>query len=171
MTSCFSLEAAAHAFGIGVTAERMDALNHELEDELASMAIYPDAKEALGLLVAEGVRIGICSNLAMPYGPPLRAMFSEASAFAFSYELGVMKPAPEIYREACRCLGVEPVWDLTASGDRVVMIGDSVRCDQDGPRAIGISGHHLSRTGRGRICSLDQFARLSACRSRCRGKT
>ncbi|WP_186511846.1 hypothetical protein [Pseudomonas marginalis] len=42
------------------------------------------------------------------------------------------------------------------------MIGDSIRCDRDGPRAVGIMGHHLDRKGGVRITDLSQFAKLIA---------
>lgn len=40
------------------------------------------------------------------------------------------------------------------------MIGNSVQCDQVGPRVVGISGYHLNRKGAGRISSLRQFTEL-----------
>lgn len=160
MTSSFLLAEAADHFGIIVSPERMKALQQALDEELASITIYPDAIDALHLLKLEGISIGICSNLAQAYGPVLRHLFQEVDAFAFSYELGVMKPHAGIYREICDRLGVPPSWDMKASSDQVVMIGDSLRCDRDGPRAIGISGYHLDRTGAGRINSLTQFAEL-----------
>lgn len=43
---------------------------------------------------------------------------------------------------------------------RVLMIGDSVRCDRDGPRDVGVIGFHLDRSGRGKIQDLVQFARM-----------
>ncbi|WP_122429427.1 HAD family hydrolase [Pseudomonas viridiflava] len=160
MTSSLSLEAAADYFGIRLSAQQMMSLQNDLEAELVSITPYPDALEALQLLKADGVAIGICSNLALPYGPVLRDLFGEVDGFALSYELGFMKPNPDIYREICNRLHVSPAWDMTSSGDRVVMIGDSVQCDQMGPRVVGISGYHLDRKGSGPIRSLRQFAEL-----------
>lgn len=71
-----------------------------------------------------------------------------------------MKPHADIYRAICHQLAVRPSWDMTVAGDEVVMIGDSVACDRDGPKVIGISGYYLDRKGEGRIRSLDQFAKL-----------
>lgn len=149
ITSSLSLEAAAEHFGIRLSDQQMRSLRHDLDQELASITPYPDALEALQLLKADGVAIGICSNLAQPYGAVLRHLLVEVNGFALSYELGVMKPNPDIYREMCLRLRVLPSWDMTASGDRVVMIGDSVQCDQEGPRIVGISGYHLDRKGEG----------------------
>ena len=71
--------------------------------------------------------IGICSNLAQPIGPVIRKAFAHVQCHAFSYELGVMKPTPEIYLAVCREMGVEAGYRYDGKG-RVVMIGDSNRC-------------------------------------------
>lgn len=161
MTANLSLDAAAETFGIGLSPEQMKSLQHDLEDELDSITVYPDAIDALRLLKAEGMATGICSNLAAPYGPVLRQRLSHVDGFALSYDVGVMKPHPGIYREICHQLGVTPSLDMPHSRERVAMIGDSVQCDQDGPRAVGISGFHLDRKGNGSISSLMQFAELA----------
>lgn len=158
MTANLSLDAAAETFGIGLSAEQMKSLQYDLEDELDSITVYPDAIDAIRLLKAEGVVTGICSNLAAPYGPVLRQHFSDVDGFALSYEVGMMKPQPGIYHEICHQLGVAPALGAAYSGQRVMMIGDSVQCDRDGPGAIGISGFHLDRKGNGSISSLMQFA-------------
>ncbi|MFJ4153956.1 HAD family hydrolase [Pseudomonas sp. NPDC089752] len=161
MTSSLSLDAAAETFGICLSPGQMKSLQHDLEDELDSISVYPDAVDALRLLKAEGVVTGICSNLAAPYGPVLRQHFSDVDGFALSYDVGVMKPHPGIYREICHQLGVTLGLDMPHSDERVAMIGDSVQCDRDGPRAAGISGFHLDRKGKGPISCLTQFAELA----------
>ncbi|TNB78787.1 HAD family hydrolase [Pseudomonas sp. Fig-3] len=158
MTSSLDLDAAAETFGICVSPAQMTSLQHDLEEELDSITVCPDATDALRLLKAEGIATGICSNLAAPYGPVLRQLFSEIDGFALSYEVGEMKPHPGIYRDICHQLGVNPARGMPPSGERVVMIGDSMQCDRDGPGAIGISGFYLYRKGRGSISCLMQFA-------------
>lgn len=160
MTSSLSLEESAEHFGISVSAQRMSSLQRDLEAELASITVYPDAIDAMAMLKAEGVSIGICSNLAQAYGPVVMQLLNDVDGYALSYELGITKPHPDIYREICHRLSVLPSWDMTALGDRVVMIGDSPQCDRDGPRIIGISGYYLYRKGAGRISNLAQFAEL-----------
>ncbi|WP_277342863.1 HAD family hydrolase, partial [Pseudomonas viridiflava] len=39
--------------------------------------------------------------------------------------------------------------ELAVDACKVWMIGDSQRCDRDGPIALGIKGHYLNRTGAG----------------------
>lgn len=38
------------------------------------------------------------------------------------------------------------------------MVGDTVRCDRDGPAAIGMAGFHLNRQGRGDVRNLVECA-------------
>jgi FMN phosphatase YigB (HAD superfamily) len=158
MTSSLSLQQAAECFSIHVSPDQMLSLQRELDDELASITVFPDAVDALRLLKSNGILLGICSNLTQPYGPVLRNLLPEVDSFAMSFDVGMMKPDAGIYHDICYQLRVQPVWDMGASSDRVVMIGDSLKCDQDGPRAVGISGYYLERKSAGRITNLLDFA-------------
>ncbi len=91
----------------------------------------------------------------------MKKLLPDLNAYSFSYELGVTKPDPAIYRAVCHDLGVVP-GHLFGGAAQVAMIGDSPRCDRDGPRAIGIKGFHLDRSGSGAIRNLVQFAELVA---------
>lgn len=42
------------------------------------------------------------------------------------------------------------------------MIGDSPRCDRDGPRVVGNKGFHLDRSGADAIRDVVRFAELVA---------
>jgi len=62
-------------------------------------------------LRAEGYKTGILSNLPRPLGESLRATPGFLDPFehiTFSYELGFIKPEPEIYRHAMEGLAAEP---------------------------------------------------------------
>jgi len=61
-----------------------------------------------------------------------------------------MKPDPSIYRLICDQMNVELGHYLSDNLGKVLMIGDSQRCGQDGPRALGIADFYLDRTGRGK---------------------
>lgn len=135
-------------------------LNDALKREISSIKPYPDALEAMARLRDAGVKIGICSNLASPYGPVVKDVFPKMHGYAFSYELGVMKPDSRIYLSICEQMGVVPGHYFGSETGRVMMIGDSRRCDRDGPRAAGIVGLHLDRSGNGQINDFVQFAHL-----------
>lgn len=156
MTRELDWKEAADALGIRAGYVKLHSLNRLLEEELASMTLYPDALEAISMLREAKVKIGLCSNLSSGYGQAVRELLPGLDAYGFSYEIGAMKPDPYIYQSVCRDLAVQPGQQL--GGTRVVMIGDSIRCDRDGARAAGLSGFHLSRTGKGDFSNLTEFA-------------
>ena len=63
----------------------------------------------------------------------------ELDAYVLSYEVGVAKPHPTMYRLACAELGCAPA--------ETVFVGDSRRCDFDGPQAFGMQARWLDRRG------------------------
>lgn len=152
----FGWEELAHYLDIRVSHEQLQHLAEELDAELSSLKVYPDAAQAIALLQSAGVRVGLCSNLASGYGPAVREFLPGLDAYGFSYEIGAMKPNPVIYHSVCRDLGVLSGQQL--SGNRVVMIGDSIKCDRDGASAAGIAGFHLVRSGEGDFNNLVDFA-------------
>ncbi|UFH49594.1 HAD family hydrolase [Pseudomonas sp. KNUC1026] len=156
MTRELDWREAAEALGIRAGYVKLYGLARQLQEELSSITLYPDASDALELLQGAGIRIALCSNLASGYGPAVRALLPGLDAYGFSYEVGVVKSNPIIYQSVCRDLGVQSGQQMW--GDRVYMVGDSIRCDRDGARAAGIAGFHLSRTGRGDFSNLAKFA-------------
>jgi HAD superfamily hydrolase (TIGR01509 family) len=56
-----------------------------------------------------------------------------------SFEVGAAKPEPAIYEAVCHALGKRP--------RDVLFIGDSKRCDFDGPQAFGMQARWLDRRG------------------------
>jgi len=159
MTLDLSFNDFALHLGIELTPSQREKFNSDLQQELASIETFPDVA-AIRLLQRAGIKVGVCSNLSAPYGPIVRKLFPRMDGYAFSYELGVIKPDPSIYRSICTQMNVEPgnLFDLEKG--RVLMIGDSRRCDQEAPRAVGIMGFLLDRSGRGQITDLRQFAQL-----------
>ncbi|WP_460044595.1 HAD family hydrolase [Pseudomonas sp. S2_H01] len=158
MTNPLTLSGAANLFGIEITDAQMQILDDLLTEELASIKAFPDALDVVSALDDATVRVGICSNLALPYGAPIMHLFPQIECHALSFEHGIMKPDPLLYQIACRQLGIAPGNYFTGDGGRVVMIGDSRKCDRDGPRLAGITGFHLDRSGKGGIDNLAQFA-------------
>ncbi|WP_339436338.1 HAD family hydrolase [Pseudomonas sp. EL_65y_Pfl1_R32] len=160
MRTSLSFDELASRLGIVLSPSKREELNRALELELSSIEPYPEAVEAVSRLQNAGIKLGICSNLAAPYGSIVRRLFPEMDGYAFSFELGVMKPNPSIYHCVCNQMEVEPGHCFSADMCRVLMIGDSPRCDRDGPRSVGIMGFHLDRRGQGSIKNLQQFVKL-----------
>jgi HAD superfamily hydrolase (TIGR01549 family) len=158
MTRRLGLAEAADYFEIKVSTEDLQNIQAQLDEELAGIQAYPDAIDAVNLLKDADVRVAVCSNLAMPYGAAVRRLFPQMDAYGFSYELGWAKPDPEIYFATCRMLGMQ----LTSHDgvSQTVMVGDSLRCDRDGPQAVGISGFFLDRSGKTGFSNLLEFAQF-----------
>jgi HAD superfamily hydrolase (TIGR01493 family) len=91
---------------------------------------YPDARQALERLRSRGIPVAVLSNIPRDVRPVFRHHGFDplVAGYVFSYEQGLQKPDPEIFRRACGLLGHDPA--------DVLMVGDSV--DDDGAAtAIG----------------------------------
>lgn len=115
---------------------------------------YPDTEPTLRALKERGVAIGIVSNHAYD----LRPYFARAEldrfidAYAISYEVGVPKPDPRIFREACSRLGARP--------SETLMVGDDPVSDA-GAGAAGLQVYILpAHAGPGSARGLDEVVRL-----------
>lgn len=59
--------------------------------------------------------------------------------YAWSYELGAIKPEVEIYQHVLD--------QLDCGAEKVAMIGDTLEADVLGPAKLGMAGFHLVRYG------------------------
>ncbi|MET0532237.1 MAG: HAD family hydrolase [Microvirga sp.] len=106
-------------------------LEADLQAECASVRLRPGIAEIWQSLRERGLRIAVCSNLALPYGPPLLAALPDTpDAVILSYEVGLVKPDPAIFRLVCTRLELQPA--------EILFVGDTQLADIDGPRAIGM---------------------------------
>ncbi|MGY1502852.1 HAD family hydrolase [Streptomyces sp. QTS52] len=102
----------------------------------AAWTPYTDAVEVLGALRERGIPVGVVSNI----GWDLRPVFREhgldpyVDAYVLSYEHGVQKPDPRLFKVACDALGVLP--------HDVLMVGDDRRAD-GGAVALGCAVHFV----------------------------
>jgi HAD superfamily hydrolase (TIGR01493 family) len=84
---------------------------------------YPDTEAVLRELADAGIPVAVVSNIAWD----IRAVFRRhgidglVTEWVLSYEHGRIKPDPELFRLACRRIGVPP--------EDVLMIGDSEEAD------------------------------------------
>jgi len=100
-----------------------------------AVRVDPDALPVLSWLAAQGIKRAVCSNAPFPAEMMLRQVKANGigelmDVVLFSSQLGRRKPAPEIYRATLEALGVD--------ADRALFVGDRVREDYDGPRAVGM---------------------------------
>lgn len=111
----------------------------EVEKERASASIYPETKKVLDQLREQKIRLGLISNLASPYKKPffnlgLNEYFDEV---LFSCDVGLIKPDSKIYQKIIESLRINPA--------QVLMIGDKIHNDVDGPKSIGMNAILIDR--------------------------
>lgn len=118
-----------------------------LEDRrLAQMrdawSLFPDARPCLDWLRAAGFMIAAVTNASAPHQRARLATQGISRYFdvvVSAGELGVAKPDPAIFHEACAQLGVHP--------SETLHIGDRLDLDALAARAAGLHGVWLDRTG------------------------
>jgi HAD superfamily hydrolase (TIGR01509 family) len=100
-----------------------------------AVRVDADALQVLSWLGAHNIKRALCSNA--PFPPEMMRRQVETNgvgelmeAVLFSSQSGRRKPAPEIYLEALNAVGVK--------AERALFVGDRVREDYDGPRAVGM---------------------------------
>ncbi|WLP91624.1 HAD-IA family hydrolase [Gordonia sp. NB41Y] len=91
---------------------------------------FPDTAAVLAGLAAQGIAVGVVSNIAFDLREvlALHGLTGHVGAWALSYEVGVIKPDPRIFQAALDGLGVPP--------EQTLMIGDSEHAD-GGSRTLG----------------------------------
>jgi putative hydrolase of the HAD superfamily len=126
------------------------AVMAELVDAYARPALLvppdvdPGARPALEALAARGYTLAVVSNTMRTPGVVLRKILERYGLLGFfkhttfSDEVGVRKPAPEIWALALRLLGSEP--------SAAVHVGDDVTLDVSGARAAGMRAIHVTST-------------------------
>ena len=82
---------------------------------------YPDAAGVLRRLKGLGIRTAVVSNIPFDFRPAFTAADAAADEYVLSFEVGVVKPNPEIFEIALSRLGVH--------ASEAVMVGDSEEAD------------------------------------------
>ncbi|GAA3638104.1 HAD family hydrolase [Kineosporia mesophila] len=127
------------------TDEQTDAwFTGYLQDYEAGWRAYDDAAEIVDWLVARGLKLGVVTN---GQGDQQRRKLTAigwdtlTDVVLVSGEVGVSKPDPAIFVQACQQL------DLPA--ERVLCVGDRLDLDATAARDAGLAGVWLDRAGRG----------------------
>lgn len=144
--------------GIELPDKMVSRFDRDLQEELDSLTLYDDVRPALAMMREEGIPVGICSNLAQPYGRVIQNLLADEEILVcLSYQVGAIKPEAEIYN-----------WLLDRSGiddaEQILFVGDNLVADVEGPTRIGMHALHLQRgkvTSGNAINSLSQLAMAS----------
>lgn len=138
MSHPLDLKQAAQLFNAAINEETLSRLDQALQRELLSIALFTDTIPVLTQLKQAGFKLGLCSNLALPYAAPIEQLLPfRLDGYGWSFEVGAVKPDPEIYHQVCQQLGLPP--------EEVLMVGDTLDADVLGPRPIGMRSMHIVR--------------------------
>jgi HAD superfamily hydrolase (TIGR01509 family) len=113
----------------GLTDEHAETL-YGLLIEPANWTIYPDTVTVLESLHRQGIKVAVVSNIAFDLRPAFASIGADAfvDEFVLSFEVGAVKPNPEIFQTALSRLGVD--------AEHALMVGDSEEAD-GGAVAVG----------------------------------
>ena len=109
-------------------------------------AAHPEATEVVDLLIAAGLAVGALSNAGVAYQTSklVRTGLGGRVPMLVGVDtLGVGKPDPSSFLEACRRLGTSP--------DRTAYVGDELDVDALGAVRAGLIGVWVDRPGRRRV--------------------
>jgi HAD superfamily hydrolase (TIGR01549 family) len=127
----------AGSFGLRLSDEQA----HELWDawnlggQFFGRTLFPDALDTLRWLQERGFKLGSVTDRAFG-GPRFMAELEEYGLGGFfgvvtiSSDVGYLKPHPKIFQHALEALGV--------TAEETVMVGDSLRSDVAGAKALGM---------------------------------
>ena len=128
-----------------------------------AVRVDPDAKSTLEWLGERGVLRALCSNAPFPADMMRRQVTSNGldqlvDASIFSSDVGKRKPAPEMYLAALEAVG--------ADAEHAFFVGDRVREDYEGPRALGMRAvvvtRHAEPEPRDGVPTITSLAELPA---------
>jgi len=140
MTINGDVEAISDGLGIKPPRELVKGVELQIEDELSSLTLFDDVITTLNTLQSRGLKIGICSNLAQPYGAVIERLLDGYDFELFlSCKLGYVKPEAEIYQAILHRYNCE--------AEECLFVGDTFEADYTGPTSLGLQALHLTRLG------------------------
>ncbi|MFM0030719.1 HAD family hydrolase [Paraburkholderia madseniana] len=124
-------------FGMPLPDDLVAASQAALQAELNALHLFADTLRTIARLRRSRARVGVCSNLASRYGDTIISLLPPIDAYACSYEVGAINPAPAIYQHALD--------QLACPASEVLFIGDTPDADVDGPLKFGMAARIINR--------------------------
>jgi len=144
-------------FNIKPTNRLMSVLVELLKKKRFSQKPYPEVMRVLKEIKKQGYRIGLITNTYYYAYKMLNEKFKIESLFDVilkSYEVGILKPNPKIFKIMLKKLKIEP--------SKSLMVGNSLKDDIKPAERLGIKGILIDRENRypsykNRITSLREL--------------
>lgn len=133
LTRAIPLEQVPSTLGMSIPADTLSEAQEALSHELATIHL----RNGVSAMLA-GLRVpyAVCSNLSVDYVPALDMHPDLSPKFSvLSFEVGYVKPDPEIYDIVLSRAGLRP--------DQVLFVGDTPAADIEGPRKAGMKAMHI----------------------------
>ena len=123
-----------------------------------AVRLYPDSLDTVRWLRDSGVRTALVSNCSPATGPVVDdlGLAAELDVIVLSFEVGALKPAPEIFLDALGRLDAAPA-DCWFLDDQVAYC--------DGARRLGIRAVRIVRDGPGAATGDDTHPRVASLRA------
>ena len=137
MSHNLNLAELAKRLAVNIPDQFLQELEHDLDEELRSITLYEDTLSTLEELHKLGIKLALCSNLAMPYGKIVSSLLPPLDAYAWSYEVAAIKPEPKIYQSL--------IDQVDCQASEVLFIGDTALADFTGPTTFGMSARLINR--------------------------
>ena len=135
MTQDMSLGELYQTLTGNVVGHAFHSYERELMNEVGSVRAIEGMPMAILTLKQMGFKLGICSNLAAPYGIPVKVLYGDlVDSVFFSYEMGTYKPKLDMYEQVIAFH--KDVYGIDA--DEILFIGDKDHNDCEGPWVTGM---------------------------------
>ena len=133
MTTKLSIDEICKEFGVSLGTDAKSKFEADIGLELKSIAPKQYTNDILKKAKVLGLKTAIISNLAKEYGQP--SFLFDVDLRVLSFEVGMLKPSPEIFQFALEHFGLET--------KDCLMIGDKDELDLEPFRKLGGDTHFI----------------------------
>jgi len=110
---------------------------------------FPEVEKVLTKLKAQGYKLALLTNTESLHAEEIRKMLhldDYFDVFAYSFDVRAVKPDPKAFEFALKKLKVKP--------SEAMMVGDSLRSDMAGSKAVGMHNCWINRKGKAKAFDL-----------------
>lgn len=137
MSKSLTLEEMEKELSIVIPLAIKSEFNKKIYLEVQSIRNFQETNLVLKKLTEKKIKTALCSNLALPYGLPAKTHTYPLNYYFLSYELGWLKPNPNLFQYCQNHLQEEK--------ENIVFVGDNEKDDYLGAKNFGFNAYWLKR--------------------------